>query len=207
MNAKLAALLAQFEHEAFLPSALASLVTPDEARERWRALAAFFKAAGHFLVTNGPYKLKSWTPESVTVEAFRDLTYPLGVGSYDSYAVPRRAFITDTDWNGEVLLVSADIEVVEKFQRSYRLVRAPLNSLPATISSRSAPELRYVVTGPEGQVALAGTALPGSDARFQVHLKDRLPPGAYTLAALVSVNGNVMNAAVRRLEIVIPSAR
>jgi hypothetical protein len=206
-NAKLAALLGQFEREAFLPSALTSLVSPDEARERWRALAAFFKATGHFLVTNGPYKLKSWSPENVTVEAFRDLTYPLGVGSYDSYAIPRRAFITDTDWNGELLVVSADIEVVEKFQRSYRLVRAPLNSLPATIASRSAPELRYVVTGPEGKVALAGIALPGSDARFQVQIKDRLPPGVYRLAALVCVNGNVMNAEVRRLEIVVPNAR
>ena len=35
---------------------------------------------GHFLVTNGPYKLKAWSAESVTLEAFRDLTYPLGVG-------------------------------------------------------------------------------------------------------------------------------
>ena len=204
-NAKLAALLAQFEREAFRPSALASLVTPDEARDRWGALAAFFKATGHFLVTNGPYKLKSWTPQSMTMEAFRDLTYPLGVGSYDSYAVPRRAFITDADWNGEALVVSADIEVVEKFQRSYRLVRTPLNSLPAIISSRSAPELRYVVTGAEGHVALAGSASPGSDARFQVKIKDRLAPGVYTLAALVCVNGNVMNAEVRRLEIVIPN--
>jgi hypothetical protein len=206
-SAKLAALVAQFEREAFLPSTLTALVTPEQARDRWRALAAFFKATGHFLVTNGPYKLKSWTPESITVEAFRDLTYPLGVGSYDSYAVPRRAFITDMDWNGEVLSASAEVEVVEKFQRSHRLVRAPLRSVPATIASRSAPELRYVVTGAAGQVALAGTVLPGSEARFQVHIKDRLPPGIYTLAALVSVNGNVMNAEVRRLEIVIPNAR
>jgi hypothetical protein len=205
-NAKLAKLLAQFERETFLPPALASLVTPEEARARWQALAAFFKATGHFLVTNGPYKLKSWTPQSVTVEAFRDLSYPLGVGSYDSYAVPRRAFITDIAWNGELLVVSADIEVVEKFQRSYRLVRAPLNS-PATFSSRSAAELRYVVTDAEGQVALAGVALPGSDARFQVNIKDRLPPGVYALAALVCVTGNVMNAEIRRLEIVIASAR
>ena len=206
-NAKLATLVAEFEREAFRPSALTTLVTPEEARERWRALAAFFKASGHFLVTNGPYRLKSWTPQSVTVEAFRDLSYPLGVGSYDGYAIPRRAFITDIDWNGELLAVSADIEVVEKFQRSYRLVRTALKSVPATIASRSAPELRYVFTSAQGQVALAGIALPGPDARFQVNVKDRLPAGVYTLAALVAVTGNVMNAEVRRLEIVIPSAR
>jgi hypothetical protein len=158
-------------------------------------------------VTNGPYKLKSWTSQGITVEAFRDLTYPLGVGSYDAYAIPRRGFITDIDWNGERLAVAADIEVVEKFQRSYRLVRTPLKSVPATVASRSAPELRYVLTAADGQVALAGSTLPGPEARFQVSMKDRLPPGVYALAALVAVNGNVMNPEVRRLEIVISSAR
>ena len=206
-NARLAALLAQFEREAYRPSALVSMVTADEARERWHALAAFFKASGHFLVTNGPYRLKRWTAQSVTLEAFRDLTYPLGVGSYDAYAIPRRGFITDIDWNGQRLAIAADIEVVEKFQRSYRLLRTPLKSVPAAIANRSAPELRYVVTNRDGQVALAGKALPGPDARFQVSTKDRLPPGIYTLAALVVVNGNVINAEVRRLEFSISDPR
>ena len=95
MNAKLASLLPQFEREAFRPQALLAHVSEEEARRRWGALAAFYKASGHFLVTNGPYKLKSWTPQSVTLEAFRDLTYPLGVGSYDAYAIPRRGFVTN----------------------------------------------------------------------------------------------------------------
>jgi len=206
-STKLAGLVAEFEREAFRPPTLASIVTASEARERWRALAAFFNAYGHFLVTNGPYRLKSWTPQSMTLEAFRDLTYPLGVGSYDAYAIPRRGFITDIEWGGERLAVSADIEVVEKFQRSYRLVRTPLKSVPATIASRSAPELRYLLTGPDGQVALAGTASLGPDARFSVDLKDRLPPGTYAMVALVAVNGNVVNAEVRRLQLVIPGAR
>jgi hypothetical protein len=206
-NAMLAALLAQFEREAFRPPALVSMVSEAEARERWRALSAFFRASGHFLVTNGPYKLKRWTPQSITVEAFRDLTYPLGVGSYDAYAIPRRGFITDIDWNGERLAVTADIEVVERFQRSYRLVRTPLKSVPATVASRSAPELRYVLTAADGQVALAGSTLPGPDARFQVSMKDRLPSGVYTLAMLVAVNGNVMHPEVRRLEIIISSVQ
>ena len=106
-------------------------VSEEEARRRWAALAAFHKAHGHFLVTNGPYKLKSWTPQSVTLEAFRDLTYPLGVGSYDAYAIPRRGFITKVDWNGERLTLAGDIEVVEKFQRSYRA-----GAHPAQVRSR-----------------------------------------------------------------------
>ena len=131
----------------------ARYVSEEEARRRWQALAAFYKASGHFLVTNGPYRLKSWTPQSIALEAFRDLTYPLGVGSYDAYAIPRRGFITEVDWNGERLTVTGDIEVVEKFQRSYRLVRMPLSSVPATDLKRAAPECRYVVTDSNGRVA------------------------------------------------------
>ncbi len=110
---------------------LRALRQREEARRRWSALAAFYTSNGHFLVTNGPYRLKSWTPRSITLEAFRDLTYPLGVGSYDAYAIPRRGFITKADWNGERLTLAGDIEVVEKFQRSHRLVRIPLGSVPA----------------------------------------------------------------------------
>ncbi|NJO35015.1 MAG: hypothetical protein HC869_19760 [Rhodospirillales bacterium] len=199
MSAKLASLLGQFEREAFRPPALLAHVTQDEARRRWAALAAFYKASGHFLVTNGPYKLKSWTPRSVTLEAFRDLTYPLGVGSYDTYAIPRRGFVTKTEWSGDRLTVSGDIEVTEKFQRSYRLVRMPLQSVSEPVLKRAAPECRYVVTGPDGRVALAGVALPGADARFQIDLAGRLPPGRYIVSTLIAVNGNVMNADVHRI--------
>ena len=117
----------------------ARYVTAEEARKRWAALSAFHKAHGHFLVTNGPYKLKSWSADSVTLEAFRDLTYPLGVGSYDAYAIPRRGFVTDMQWAGDRLVLAGDIEIVEKFQRSYRLVRTPLKSVPARgLAPRSA---------------------------------------------------------------------
>ena len=207
MNAKLASLLPQFEREAFRPQALLAHVSEEEARRRWRALAAFYKAGGHFLVTNGPYKLKSWTPESVTLEAFRDLTYPLGVGSYDAYAIPRRGFITKVDRSGDRLTLTGDIEIVEKFQRSYKLVHTPLRSVPATVLSRAAPECRYVITGTDGRVALAGVAPLGADAGFQIDLTDRLSPGRYTLSALIAVNGNVMKADVHRIPFATATAR
>jgi hypothetical protein len=198
MNAKLASLLPQFERDAFRPQALQAYVSDEDARQRWRALAAFYKASGHFLVTNGPYKLKSWTAQSVKLEAFRDLTYPLGVGSYDAYAIPRRGFINKVDWTGEHLTLYGDIEVTETFQRSYRLVRTPLKSSPATVLNRSAPECRYLVIDEEGRVALAGTAPLGSEASFRIDVKDRLPPGRYMLSATIAVNGNVMNAELHR---------
>jgi len=47
----------------------------------------------HFLVTNGPYRLQSWSETGAVLAVFRDLSYPLGVGSFDKEVYPRRAFI------------------------------------------------------------------------------------------------------------------
>jgi hypothetical protein len=207
LSAKLAPLVTAFERDAYRPEALRTYVSEEEARRRWGALAAFYQASGHFMVTNGPYKLKSWTPQSVTLEAFRDLTYPLGVGSYDAYAIPRRGFVTTAAWSGERLTLSGDIEVTEKFQRSYRLVRMPLQSVPEPILKRAAPECRYVVTGADGRVALVGVARPGADASFQIDLTGRLPPGRYIVSALIAVNGNVMNAEAYRIPFIASSQR
>jgi len=207
LGAKLAALALEFERDAKVPEALRGRVSAEEARRRWAALAAFHRATDHLLVTNGPYRLKGWSADGVTLEAFRDSTYPLGVGSYDAYAIPRRGFITNTQWDGSRVALSGDIELVEKFQRSYRLVRTPLVSAPPEVVRRSSPECRYLVIGADGGVALAGVAALGSDARFQIDLGDRLSPGRYTLSALLAVNGNVVNADIHRLEFAVPFQR
>jgi hypothetical protein len=206
LDARLVQLLAEFERDAFRPAPLRPYVSEEEARRRWQALAAFRKESGHFLTTNGPYKLKGWTPDSVTLEAFRDLAYPLGVGSYDAYAIPRRGFVTKAAWQDGRLTVSGDIEVVERFQRNYRLVRTPLKELPGPVLQRAAPEYRYVVTDADGRVVLAGSLTLAADATFAADWTGRLPEGRYTLSALIAVNGNAMNADIHRMPIVVRAA-
>jgi hypothetical protein len=207
LGANFAALALEFERSAKMPEALLQRVSAEEARRRWAALTAFHTASGHLLVTNGPYRLKGWSQDGVTLEAFRDPTYPLGVGSYDAYAIPRRGFVTKVQRDGSLVTVSGDIEVVEKFQRSYRLVRAPLTSVAADVARRSSPQCRYLVIAADGEVALAGIAALGPEARFQIDLGNRLLPGRYTLAVVMAVNGNVINAEIHRIEFLVPFQR
>ena len=199
MNARLADLLDKFEREGYRPDPLKSLVSADDARKRWAALKAFHKERGHFLVTNGPYQLKRWSADSVTLEAFRDLSYPLGVGSYDAYAVPRRGFITKVERAGDRVRLFGDIELVQKHLRSYDIVRKPLQSIAADALKRSAPECRYLVTDGESRVVLAGQVSPTGDANFSVDLTGKLPAGRFTLVAQIIVNGNAMNAEIQRI--------
>src|SRR5690606_5908573 len=123
LNERLSSLVETFEREGYRPAALAPRVSVEAARSRWAARAALYRAHGHFLVTNGPYQLKSWSAGKITLDAFRDLTYPLGVGSYDAYATPRRGYITGMTQDGSLLTLSGDIETVAKAGRSQRIVR------------------------------------------------------------------------------------
>jgi hypothetical protein len=205
MNQRVAALVEAFARDGYRPDRLQPLVSAEDARRRWAALAAFHKERGHFLVTNGPYQLKRWSADSVTLEAFRDLTYPLGVGSFDAYAVPRRGFITNVERDGERIRLSGDIELIQKHMRSYDIVRQPLQSVAADALKRAAPECRYVVLDAEGRVVLAGQVAV-ANAGCLIDLGGKLPAGQFTLLAELIVNGNAMNADIRRIPIVMPSA-
>jgi hypothetical protein len=201
MKERLAGLLDTFEREGYRPDPLTSLVSADDARKRWAALKSFYRERGHFLVTNGPYQLKRWSAESVSLEAFRDLSYPLGVGSYDAYATPRRGFVTKVERDGDRIILSGDIELVQKHQRSYDIVRRPLQSIASDVLARSAPECRYVVADGDGRIVLAGQVAPSENASFSLDFAGKLPPGRFTLLAQIIVNANAMNAEIQRIPI------
>jgi hypothetical protein len=205
LNGRWVSLIETFEREGYRPEALQPLVSAEEARRRWAALAAFYKEHGHFLVTNGPYRVKRWSADSVTLEAFRDLTYPLGVGSYDGYAVPRRGFITNVEQSENRIRLSGDIETVVKFARSHRIERASMQAVSRDILKRSAPQCRYVVTDGSGRVALEGFAALDEESTFQIDLNGKLGAGDYTVMAMIIVNDNAMNADIRRIPMRISS--
>jgi hypothetical protein len=155
---RLAALVADFEVQGYRPETLRGLATEAEARQRWGALKSFYLARSHFLVTNGPYLLDKWDDSTVVLQVFRDLSYPLGVGSYDKYAFPPRALIAKMEGRRNRLEMSAEMEKVEKAQRSYHVVREPLGNQSMVGVYRVKPAARYVVLSPQGEVLKAGAA-------------------------------------------------
>ncbi len=207
VKARLAALVDQFEREAYRPEILQPLVSAEDARKRWTALSAFYREHRHFLVTNGPYRLKSWSGGRATLEAFRDLSYPLGVGSYDVYATPRRGYVVKAERENGGLRISAEIETVMKFMRDYRIVRQPLTAVDPILVKRAAPECRYVVIDSESRVALAGVVRPQEDLTFAVALDGKLPAGKYTVMAQILVNNNAINGQIERIPVVVGGGR
>lgn len=199
LKARLASLAEAFEGQGYLPEPLKGFATAEEARKRWAALRAFQAKHGHFLVTNGPYRLEQWSPEAVVLQVFRDMSYPLGVGSFDAYAIPRRAYHAAIETDADGLRIRVEVERIEKFQRTYEIVREPLGKASAGVQAQETPECRYVVIGADETVRLAGRARLAEDGVFIVTLKDRLEPGSYTVLTALYLNGNAMNPDIRRL--------
>ncbi|MGH8072190.1 MAG: hypothetical protein ACRERE_44555 [Candidatus Entotheonellia bacterium] len=187
---RLSSLVADFEVQGYRPEALQGLVTEAEARQRWGALKSFVIARGHFLVTNGPYRLDKWDDNAVVLQVFRDLSYPLGVGSYDKYAFPPRALIAKLEARRNRLEMSAELEKVEKAQRSYHLVREPLGNQSMVGVYRVKPMAKYVVLSPQGEVLKAATAPYAGDGIFAIELQGKVPPGRYTVLTTIYVNDN-----------------
>jgi hypothetical protein len=189
---ELGAILDGLARQNYVPEPLKRLVTPDEAHARWAALRQFAQRRGHFLVTNGPYELEKWSDGAVVLQVFRDMNNPLGVGTYDRFAIPRRAYVSRITARGDRLEVAAEIERTEKFLREYRLVREPLGS-GRDEDKVDVPVCRYVILGSDGAVAAAGVSREAQGSRLIVDLKGRLKPGAYTALVALVLGDNLMN--------------
>ena len=196
-------LAAQFERESYRPEALRDLVTPEEAQVRWRALKTFAKKSGHFLVANGPYRLKTWTPTSVVLEAVREITYPLGFGTFDRFVHPPHASITSITQDERNITVRADAEIVLKMGRRYGLVKEPLLRTTTRGTYGMLVASRYLLIDAKGSVVKIDKMHWREDGAFTVELSERLPPGQYKLVLGIFLDGNILepSASVMRVRI------
>jgi hypothetical protein len=197
LKSTLASLAETFERRAHIPDSLRGLVTVAEARQRWAALRRFHRKHGHFLVTNGPYRLEKWLADGVVLGVFRDLSYPLPVGAYDSYALPLRAFVAAVEQRGERLEIRADVETLTRFERSYKIERAPFRPAPAGERTRDTLAAHYAILSAGDQVVGAGTSAELEGDRLVIDLRGALPPGAYRVLLALARNGNLVSPEVK----------
>jgi hypothetical protein len=192
LRTKLQSLATAFEKEGYRPGALAHLVTAEDAAARWRALAAFAAKNGHFLIANGPYRLKQWTPDSVVLEAVREMTYPLGFGTFDRFVNPPAAVIHTATQDRGVIVVRADAEMLLKAGRQYRLTKEPLLRTTARGVQGLLVVSRYLLIDPDGTVLKADKMHWREDGSFAIELPERLLPGRYTVIAGIFLDGNAL---------------
>jgi hypothetical protein len=185
---RLRGLVDDFAGRSHVPAALAGIVTPAEAKARWDALRAFHETAGHFLVTNGPYRLTGWSENTSVLQVFRDLSYPRGLGVFNGHVFPLRAFITGTETRGDELVLKAEVERIDRFGREYQIVRDPFVKRLFEQDRRSLPVGHYVAIGPDAAVAAAGTIEASDPGEFRVDLRALDRPGNYVILVALTVD-------------------
>jgi hypothetical protein len=185
---RLRGLVDEFAGQSRVPAALAGVITPAEAKARWEALRAFHAASGHFLVTNGPYRLTRWSESTSVLQVFRDLSYPRGLGVFNVHVFPLRAFITGTETRGDELVLKAEVERIDRFGREYRIVRDPFVKRVFEQDRRSLPVGHYVAIGPDAAVAAAGTVEASDPGEFRIDLRALDRPGNYMILVALTVD-------------------
>src|SRR5262245_3354577 len=201
LRAKLLPLIAKFERESYRPEPLRECVTGGAAQARWRALAAFAEKNGHFLVTNGPYRLAQWNSESVVLQAVREVTYPLGFGTFDRFVHPPRAVIESLAHEDGTISVRANAEMVLRTGRDYKLMKEPLLRTTMRGTFGLLVVSRYLLIDPDGKVRNLDKMHWEDDGRFTIRLPERLPPGEYTVNLAVFLDGNSMAPSARSLRL------
>jgi hypothetical protein len=199
LRARLLDLAAALERDSYLPQALRDFATPEQARARWRALRTFTEKSGHLLVTNGPYRLKQWTPQAIVLQAVREMTYPLGFGTFDRFVNPPRAVISAVTHGAGEIRVRADAEMLMKAGRSYRLSKEPLLHSTTRGVNGLLVVSRYLLIDPSGRVVKVDKMQWKEDGQFTIALPEGLPAGQYTVILGIFLDGNAVEPSAKVL--------
>jgi hypothetical protein len=169
---RLEELARELEERAYIPAALAKYVDAGEARQRYHRLREFHAAHGHWLVTNGPYVLSRWDGAKAVLGAFRDPSYPKGLGSFNAYAAPLKAHVTRVERRNYGAEVHTEIEWLERLGREVRIVRGSfvqrLAERITTAGPAPVPVCRYLLVGADGAVTAAGSARADATGRCRL---------------------------------------
>jgi hypothetical protein len=201
---RLAGLAGELEERAHVPAALAPYASAAEARARYRRLREFHAAHGHWLVTNGPYLLDRWDGKTARLRVFRDPSYPKGLGSFNDYAVPLKAYVTQIEHRAYGAEVQTETEWLERLGRDVRIVRgtfaAKLAERITGAGTLPAPVCHYLLIGPDGAVAGAGEARAGGTGACRLEFGragGRRGPGGHRLVVASVLKDHVANAPIR----------
>jgi len=194
----------EFEERAYVPPALARYASAGEARARYKRLREFHAAHGHWLVTNGPYVLERWDGTKAVLRAFRDTSYPKGLGSFNRYAVPLKAYAVRIEPRAFGAEVHTETEWLERLGRDVRIVRGSFaTKLAERLSGTSAaspPLCRYLLVGRDGKVASAGAARAAGTGMCRLEFGRAGGPsaaGGYRLLVAAVLDEHAANAPIK----------
>jgi len=142
--------LEKMKNERFVPPPLRSLVSEDEAVQRYDASIKWITDHNNAIISNGPFYLDSFNLEgqTATIKAFRDDSYPFEQNYWSArFGVPMLASIENVDTQGQI-----NIGQSKTIQISVNVGNEPSNDA----------EVKYFIVTDKG-VITKGEAKPSPD--------------------------------------------
>jgi hypothetical protein len=133
------------------------------------------------------------------LEAVREMTYPLGFGTFDRFVNPPRAVIEAAALTGDEVTVRARVEMALKAGREYRMTKEPLTHTVSRGVQGLLVVSRYLLIGPDGKVLKLDKMQWMENNDFAIKLSDRLPEGRYKIILAIFLDGNAVEPSFRIL--------
>ena len=153
--------LQEMKNEQFIPSALKDLITVQDAIRRYDASINWIENHGHAVISNGAFYLDNFNVAggTITINAFRDASYPFEAGHWSSYETPRLADITGVEvprivTMGQATPIKVNVQVAGE----------PSNNVT----------VNYFVSNKDGTVVVRGEAQQGSPGQFNIDLTSEM---------------------------------
>jgi peptide/nickel transport system substrate-binding protein len=149
--------LQKMKNEQFVPPALRNIITVEDAIKRYDASISWIENHGHAIIGNGAFYLDNFNVAggTITINAFRDASYPFEMGHWSQYELPAVAEISTVDVPrivtiGQPIPIKVSVEV------------AGQPSSNVTVN--------YFVSNKDGIVVVRGEAQPQSTGEFTIDL-------------------------------------
>ncbi|HEV3433193.1 MAG TPA: ABC transporter substrate-binding protein [Nitrososphaera sp.] len=149
--------LQEMKNEQFIPAALKEIITLEEAIKRYDASISWIENHGHAIISNGAFYLDNFNVAggTITINAFRDTSYPFEAGHWSNYETPSLADIISVDvprivTMGQPTPIKVNVQVAGE----------PSNNVT----------VNYFVSNKDGTVVVRGEAQQGSPGQFNIDL-------------------------------------
>jgi peptide/nickel transport system substrate-binding protein len=171
--------LQKMKNEQFVPPALRGIITIEDAVKRYDASISWIENHGHAIIGDGAFYLDNFNVAggTITINAFRDFSYPFEVGHWSQYETPQLAEISSVNVP-RIVTMSQPTPIKVNVEVSGRA------SSNATVN--------YFVSNKDGIVVARGEAQPESPGQFNIDLTSemtaKLSPGPNQIKIFATSN-------------------
>jgi peptide/nickel transport system substrate-binding protein len=154
--------LQKMKAENYIPSPLRGVVNVQEAKKRYDASIDWITHHDNAVIGNGPFYLNSYNPSGgvITLNAFRDVSYPFPLGQWAKYEHPKLA----------------SLQNINDIPRIVRIGQPFNTQLQVSVDGKPSDNatINYYLSNSSGNVIISKIAkqIRGTEGKFMIELND-----------------------------------